>query len=197
MLPVGVSVWRFREYPSPVQALGIALAAVALPILSATSAVRSEGETRRAFDWLILVLFLSTGVSQVLMKEFSATRPPEDLPVYSAALFAAATVFTVLWMAFADPKGPPERAPRAAGSWATSEWALGTALGGANVLQLVFLLLALEALPAVVVFPVSAVLGVVFNVLASMLFWRERPRPAAWLGIALAVLAVVLLQVRR
>ena len=73
------------------------------------------------------------------------------------------------------------------------EWPVGTAMGLVNFLQLVFLLLALRELPAVVVFPLSAVLGITANVLASMVLWKERPRPAGWLGMALAAIAVVLL----
>lgn len=190
MAPVGVSVWRFHEVPNRYQAGGIALSLVALPVLSATSSVQTE-ERRARFDPLILLLFASTSASQVLMKEFSATCPPGDLPLYSGALFAAATVFTLLWLAWQGGGGSETPSPE--GGWASSEWAIGTVLGTANVLQLVFLLLALRSLPAVVVFPLSAVLGLSANVAASMLFWKERPPPAGWLGIGLAVGAVLLL----
>jgi multidrug transporter EmrE-like cation transporter len=92
-----------------------------------------------------------------------------------------------------DTGRPAAGAAPDAGSRLTGEWALGAILGVANLLQLLCLLLALRSLPAVVVFPVSAALGIVFNALASMLFWGERPAPRGWLGIALSVLAVVLL----
>jgi drug/metabolite transporter (DMT)-like permease len=194
MAPVGVSIWRFHEYPNAFQSGGIALCLVALPILSATSSVQVD-ERRAGFDPLILLLFASTSASQVLMKEFAATRPPGDLPLYSGALFVAATVFTLLWLLWQGGGGEPSPPP--CRGWTSSEWAIGTLLGTANVLQLVFLLLALRTLPAVVVFPLSAVLGLTANVVASMLFWKERPPPAGWLGIALAAVAVVLLSVKR
>lgn len=82
------------------------------------------------------------------------------------------------------------------GAWWVGEWPLGTVLGIVNTLQLVFLLLALRQLPAVIVFPVSAALGIAVNTLASMLFWKERPPPAGWIGIALAIGAVVLLNLK-
>ena len=77
-----------------------------------------------------------------------------------------------------------------------SEWTLGSLLGLVNLAQLVFLLLALDALPAVVVFPVSAALGIALNALASIWFWRERPPPAGWAGIGLAGIAVILLNLK-
>jgi drug/metabolite transporter (DMT)-like permease len=191
MLPVAVSVWRFREIPTAYQTLGISLTLAALPILSATSAVATGGKAR--FSFLTVLLFFSAGISQVVMKEFSTTRPAADLPVYSAALFLAATVGTALWMAVAPPRESAGEPPAPSGMDA---WWIGGLMGAANVLQAVFLLKALRELPGIVVFPVSAALGIVVNALASMLFWQERPRPAGWLGLGLAVAAVVLLNLK-
>lgn len=196
MVPVAVAIWRFGEQPNRWQSAGIALTVVALPLLSAGRGTASDAPKMR-WSPLILLLFASTGISQVVMKEYSALRPPSELPVYTFSLFAASTVCTFLWLAwesrFARPvesetSNSPDGVPQTYG-----EWLLGTLLGGANVLQLVFLLMALEALPAVIVFPVSAALGITANALASAVLWGERPSFAAWLGIALSVCAVVLL----
>jgi drug/metabolite transporter (DMT)-like permease len=238
MLPVGVSIWRFGEYPNHFQWGGIGLTLVALPLLSAASAVASE-EGRHGFSPLTLFLFLSTGASQVLMKEFSATCPPSGLALYSAALFASSTLFTCLWIIAARdwPGAARDGRQTADGGRQTmddgrqtadgerrvgrdlpssvgrlssivhrpstavdrrlfSVWGVGLAMGAVNMAQLVFLLLALRALPAVVVFPLSAALGIAVNAGASMLLWGERPPPAGWLGIALAIGAVALLNMR-
>lgn len=197
MLPVAVAIWRFREYPSASQYAGIACTLVALPLLSAARAVAVDPSIpTRGLSWLTLLLFVSTGASQVLMKEFTVTCPRQDLPLYSAALFAAATLCTLLWMSLAGDSGRPAGEALDVLARPASEWAIGTLLGTVNLLQLVFLLLALRALPAVIVFPVSAALGILVNALASLVFWRERPPAAGWTGIALAVAAVVLLNLR-
>lgn len=199
MAPVAVAIWRFGELPNTWQLAGIALTIVALPLLSAGRTTLTEVAPAR-FSPLIMLLFASTGVSQVVMKEFSALRPPNELPLYTFSLFATSTVCTALWMAWEArrpfpspanpaPSSPPER-PHA------NEWHLGILLGAANVLQLVSLLLALRALPAVIVFPVSAALGITANALASAVLWGERPTPAAWLGIGLSIGAVILLNLR-
>lgn len=193
MVPVGVAVWRFHELPSAHQSAGIAVTLLALPILSASSAVSLPGQ-KQGLSLPLFWLFLSAGTSQVMMKEFSVVSPPTDLPLYCAALFTASTLSTLLWIGLTGDTGRPRgdgelAAPR---RW-TSEGVLGVVLGSVNLLQLVCLLLALQALPALVVFPASAALGILSNAAASLVIWKERPRAAGWLGIALAVVAVLLL----
>jgi drug/metabolite transporter (DMT)-like permease len=196
MLPVVVAAWRFGEVPNGYQAAGIGLTLVALPLLSAATSV--EGDARPGgVSLLTVLLFFSTGTSQVVMKEFAATRPGSELALYSASLFAAATLLTYAWMlgsgdtgrANGDAVSPDE-------GHVVGEWPIGIALGTVNVLQLVCLLEALRALPAVVVFPASAALGVTVNAVVSMLLWGERPRAAAWVGIALSAGAVLLLNLK-
>ncbi len=192
MLPVAVAIWRFGEVPNALQIAGMALALVALPLLSMSTAT-GEG-SRNGARGLVGVLFVSTGASQVVMKEFTMARPAADLALYTAALFGSATLFTLLWMAL--PAGAKAPSGGADGRRLVGEWPLGVVLGVVNTLQLVFLLLALRALPAVVVFPVSACLGIAANALAAMVLWGERPPPAGWVGMALAAVAVLLLNVR-
>jgi drug/metabolite transporter (DMT)-like permease len=194
MLPIGTAILRFGEYPSAVQWVGIGLTLLALPVLASTSAVAARKSRR--FSPLTSLLFLSTGGSQVVMKEFSATCPSVQLPLYSAALFVAATASTYGWIAATGDTGRPREIPHRPEGRQLSEWTLGLALGLANTLQLVCHLEALRVLPAVVVFPVSASLGIVFNAAASVLLWKEHPRRSGWLGIALAIVAVILLSRR-
>jgi drug/metabolite transporter (DMT)-like permease len=205
MIPVAFAIWRFGEYPNWFQLAGIGLTLVALPLLSAARAAppletapdtEEDSPTRvgRGFALILGVLFVSAGASQVVMKEFAAAHPGSELPLFSAALFSMATLCTYLWMVLARDTGripgtPPEGRP-------IGEWPLGTLLGVVNVLQLIFLVLALRELPAILVFPVSASVGIVCNTVASIVLWNERPSSAGWLGIGLAVAAVVLLNLR-
>ena len=202
MIPVAFAIWRFGEYPNSHQLVGIVLTLISLPLLSfarATGPVetlpRSPAEkpsgAARWFPLLIAVLFLSGGASQTVMKEFAAVRPDAELPLYSAVLFVTATFCTYLWMILARDTGRvPDTVPEGR---PIGEWPLGILLGAMNVLQLVFLLLALHELPAILVFPVSSSLGIICNTVVSLVLWGERPSPAGWLGIVLAIAAVVLL----
>src|SRR5881227_1190062 len=60
IVPVGVAIWRFREIPNAFQTAGIVLTLVALPLLSATSAVRAT-PVRGGSALLPVLLFLSAG----------------------------------------------------------------------------------------------------------------------------------------
>lgn len=196
MVPVAVAIWRFGEWPTRWQFAGIGLTTIALPLLSSGRSAVTESAPAR-FSPLILLLFASTGISQVVMKEFSALRPRDELPFYSFSLFATSTVCTALWLYWDSSRpttgGEEEGVDSTGETRRFKEWGIGAVLGTANVLQLLSLLLALRALPAVIVFPVSAALGITANALASSVLWGERPSPAAWWGIALSIGAVVLL----
>lgn len=198
MLPVAVAIWRFGELPNTAQWVGIALTVIALPILSTAKAVDVDEPIEKGAFWLPLGLFLSAGGSQVFMKEFSAARPSEELALFSAALFVSATLFTYAWMWLAKDEGRPDAKSfaLAEGEREIGEWPLGIALGTMNVLQLVFLLLALRMLPAIIVFPISASCGIVVNVLVSRWLWKEQPPLAGWVAIGMAVVAVVLLNLK-
>ena len=198
MLPVAVAIWRFGEFPNPAQWVGIALTVVALPILSTARAVDAEEPIKKGALWLPMGLFLAAGGSQVFMKEFSVARPRAELALFSAALFICATVLTYAWIWLARDEGRPDAKTFALGKGEREigEWPLGIALGTMNVLQLVFLLLALRMLPAVIVFPISASCGIVVNVLASRWLWKEQPPTAGWVAIGMAVVAVALLNLK-
>ncbi|MBM3459453.1 MAG: hypothetical protein FJX77_13105 [Armatimonadetes bacterium] len=200
MLPIAVATVRFREYPNLWQAVGIGLTVVALPLLCASTAVATPG-SRSSISGLTLAMFFSTGLSQVVMKEFSSTRPREELALFSSSLFASASFFTWLWMTTTGDTGrvSPEKEGGTSGAGEGKllpVGPIGIVLGVVNVLQLICLLRALQDLPAVIVFPVSAALGITVNVLVSMLLWKERPRPAGWLGLILAIAAVALLNLK-
>jgi drug/metabolite transporter (DMT)-like permease len=190
MVPVSLAIVRYGETPTLYHAAGILLTLIALPLLSAGSAGGSDARRVRLSPSLIL-LFLSGGASQSVMKEatLGGGGPAQRLG-FMTGLFAFASVATAVWMLLQRPS-PALRAPRS--GFPVPEWPLGVGLGLANAAQLVCLLLALEALPALIVFPASSTLGLTANVVASLLLWRERPTRAAWLGMALATAAVLLL----
>ncbi len=87
----------------------------------------------------------------------------------------------------------------AAGLWrsrtrlAWADFWPGLALGLVNLGATHTLLLALNALPGVIVFPVSSAVSIIVTTLAGVLIWRERLGRANLAGIVAAVAAVALI----
>jgi multidrug transporter EmrE-like cation transporter len=74
----------------------------------------------------------------------------------------------------------------------TLKW--GALLGTANFGNYLFLVMALTALPGLVVYPVIAAGEVGLMAVAGVVLWKEKVGVRSWLGIALAVIAIVLIQ---
>jgi drug/metabolite transporter (DMT)-like permease len=202
LLPVAHAMALFGERPSAAQALGLVIAVGALLVLSATSsapagAVKHDPGTavvivsaaRRRFSSILVPLFATAGLSGIAMKSFQVYGPPRELMSFNAVLFFAATLASIAAMARSGRTGKN----RALGREALG---LGLVMGVANTGQLITLMLALAHAPALLVFPVTSALSLVANALVSLWLWSEGLRPAGWLGLALALAASVLLNIR-
>lgn len=182
LVPTVASILFFHERPDAWQVVGIVAAIIALPLLSRSRALPDSARLAgRDVFVIVFLLFFVTGCSGVLMKAFQQYAPPGDRLAYTVALFTVSAL--VIGLAVAARRIP----------WGPSAWPLGGLVGAANLAQLEVTLLALAALPAAVVFPATAVLTVVLNTLLAVRFWGEVLEARALLGMALAILAAVLL----
>jgi drug/metabolite transporter (DMT)-like permease len=195
LVPVVYAIAAFGERPSPAQIVGLVLAVAALVILSFTTSAADATDPAR-FSPILIPLFLVCGLSGVSMKLFQETGPPEQRMSFNAILFGMATVTNVVALALpravgnvTDEARIPKQRPLLAAI------GMGLVMGAANSGQLICLMLALATAPAVLVFPVSSALSLVANALVSAVLWGETLRPAGWLGLGLAVVASVLLNV--
>lgn len=186
LLPVAHAMLVFGERPSPAQAVGLALAVVALIVLSFTTSAPSSSGV--AFSPVLIPLFLVTGLSGIAMKSFQVEGPPREIMSFNAVLFGAATLSTLVVM-LRRPGSP--KAPRLT----LGAVAAGCVMGIANTGQLACLMLALAHEPAILVFPVSSALSLVANAVVSLWLWGEWLRPAGWLGLGFALMASVLLNI--
>jgi len=188
VIPLLASVVIWRERPSLAQLAGAGLALAALGLVLAETAQKGAGPgTQRggsAAVWLA-ALFLADGLVMVPAKVFQESLPLDQALPFQAVLFV--TAFLVATLLYHLRR---EQVSRPALSW-------GGLLGLANLGNYLFLVLALTALPGAVVFPVIAAGEVGLMALAGFLVWRERVGRKAWLGIGLAVLALVLVQLGR
>ncbi|MFH1085145.1 MAG: hypothetical protein V1772_05235, partial [Chloroflexota bacterium] len=109
------------------------------------------------------------------------TAPASESALFLAILFASAMVVTFInWL------------PRRAGS-ARGDILYGIALGLCNTVSNVGLVAALHQLPGMIVFPLYSVGGVVVASVAARLLWQERMTRVEATGVAVALAAVVLM----
>lgn len=182
LVPTAAAIVFFHERPDAWQVIGIVTALVALPLLSRS---RAAVEAPQAPLPTILVglfmLFFVTGASGVLMKALQVHAPRSDYLFYGVALFAVSSL--VIALAVRVRRSP----------WGPHALPVGSMVGVTNYLQLFFSLQALTVMQAAIFFPASSALTVVLNALLAVRFWGERLDFRANAGIALAILAAMMM----
>jgi len=74
-----------------------------------------------------------------------------------------------------------------------SDRSVGFLMGIAGTLSMIFLLIALQHLPGIVVFPVRNLGNLALTGFVSIIAWRERLSRSQWLGIILSLTAIWLI----
>ncbi|MBI1926727.1 EamA family transporter [Candidatus Poribacteria bacterium] len=193
MIPVVFSIFYWREQPNLSQISGIILVCLSLPLLSqnrpprqtmkSKPLTRVKGNFQHA-KFLILVLFLLTGWCALSTKAFVQVSPPDAREIFLLFLFGTAAVIGIVpLLLFRMVPTPRDILP-------------GTLLGLCNIFGNHFLLIALSGLPGMIVFPIASSSGVVLNTLFAVTVWHERLRRPVIVGIAISVLALVLINLK-
>lgn len=185
VVPIAASLAIWGEHPGAVQWTGIALGMVAIVLfgwgLSRPGAAAHRG---RGYWLFILSLFLVMGVGDLLLKSFRELSPDTDRLLFTWILFTVAAVFTwtLVWL---------RRIPIARGTFL-----LGLVLGVPNLFSTIFMLMALQNVPASIAFPFVNLTVILGSTLCGLLFWKERIRGLALAGLVVAAIALVLLPIK-
>ncbi|GAB4156466.1 MAG: hypothetical protein Kow00107_06030 [Planctomycetota bacterium] len=182
VLPMGVSMLFWGEFPSLLQWVGIGLAIAAVAVMAWGSAVNGRVlDVKRAL--MVLGVFAASGFAQLSSKLFAQFCAEELKPSWMIVLFASAILVCGGWMAASGIR------PKAL------DVVYGLGVGIPNSLSAFFLVSALAILPSVVVFPTTSAGGMVALALIGAVFFGERPSRTAAAGIVVAVIAVVLVNI--
>lgn len=176
VVPLVVAVACFGEIPTVVQLVGAALSALAILLLNGR---RTEHKTTGLLS--LMLLFLMQGAASALSKVFEQVGGASLFDHFLFYTFASALIFSIA-VCIKRKERP--------GKW---ELLFGLLIGIPNFFSSRLLLLALNALPAVIVYPILGVSGIVVVSLAGVVLFRERLRKQQWLGILVVLLAVFLL----
>ena len=206
LLPISLAALWYAEYPSRGQTMGIGLALASLLLITSgkkpadrnlqkikasrpRTPTDSDGKSSPASStpvWVVptvlLVFFCLCGMNRVFQDTFKHFSTGDQRPAFLIAAFTMAGIpsSVVLLRRWRVPS--------------RSEFAIGIAMGLANVLQTFFVLRALQHLQGYIVFTLASCGAIVLTTVVATGMMGERISRRAQLGISMAVVALVLLR---
>ena len=187
VLPTLAGVLLFRETLTGPVSIGIVLALVAL-VLVVGSGDKSPANTQRT-NWLLPVLiFFGTGIGDILMKLNEQRNTADDMSFMIAFIYLIAMVFGVILVAYELLRGKSK--------WQTKSLIGGIALGVINFFSTYCIFHAMRCFDNVMLFPIYNIGVVCLTALIGWLFFKEKLTWKNYLGLAIAIIAVVLISVK-
>lgn len=181
LVPVFTSILWYKEILTALQWGGIVIVFATLFLLLPNK--RKLLREPFSAGWLLVILFVGTGIGDsslmVYEEEFSAQISKE---LFMGGVFFSAFLIGSLMLII-----------RRNFAFKKEEWIMGTAIGIPNLLTSIFLILALEQLSGAIVYSSVNVLTVLGATCLGVFRWGDQFTKAQWTGIALALLAILLL----
>jgi len=206
LFPIAFAAMMYDEQPSMIQVVGITLALTALTLIGAQAKPDKSGngptielsEDKQKQDansgsnkWILplalFLFFLLCGLSRIAQEafkhaiEFEGRIESVHRPTFCIAAFGAAAIPSIVMLIWRGKK------------ILSMELGIGISMGVSNILQIVFILKALENFPGFIVFPLGSAGGVVFVTLVATGLLGERLTRRTMIGIALSVVSLFLL----
>ncbi len=182
IVPTVASILIWHEIPSSLQALGMLLVGVAL-VLCLKFNMKGE-HALKTWTPLVLASCLFSG----LVATSSKFLIEQQLEPYK--LFYLAVVFFVPTAALSILSASTKSRPK------MPELLIGVGMGTFSLCTFIFDILALNALPGKIVFPVRAGGTLFLTSTLSLLIWREKISRRQKLAIVAALLAIVLISMK-
>jgi multidrug transporter EmrE-like cation transporter len=179
LVPMALSLLFWREYPSTLQWFGMGLAVLSIVLVNNPASTSGGGTLRPA----LLLLFLFGGLAEFSNKIFQNYGYQEDKSLFLLATFGVAGLCSAAATAIRNRHVT------------VRDLLVGGLVGIPNLFASYFLILALDAIPAAVAFPVFGAGTVVIINLVGLLVYRERLSRSELAAIGLTVIAMVLINV--
>lgn len=164
---------------------GLLVALLAAPMLAMARCKLQEPQSLHGLKRAVWMggFFLTMGIEQSLVKIARQVGDQGFERSFLPALFVTAFVCSIPWVL------NRWRRPR------TADLLRGIALGGCNIASNLCFALSLLVLSGTVAFPIRHVVTVAATALLGFVIWREKPDTVGIVGIALSLVAVVLLTI--
>ena len=186
VLPTLAGVVLFSEKLNFVATMGIVLALVALVLV-----VGGKNATNKdiKINWLLPVLiFFGTGTGDILMKLTEQQNSSDDMGFMIAFIYFIAMLFGFLVVAF--------DLIRSKSKWQWKNAIGGITLGVINFFSTFCVYNAMRCFDNVVLFPVYNIGVVCLTALTGWLLFKEKLTWKNYLGLAIAIIAVILITLK-
>ena len=205
VLPTMAGVVLFNEKLNFVATMGIVLALVALFLVvgggkgqatlpridsnSAPSSARNDMHGKANTNWLLpILIFFGTGTGDILMKLTEQRNHGDDMSFMIAFIYFIAMLFGILIVAYDLIRGK-------------SKWQWKSALGGIGLGVINFFSTscvyhAMRCFDNVVLFPIYNIGVVSLTALTGWLLFKEKLTWKNYLGLAIAIIAVILITLK-
>jgi len=179
LVPTIISIF-WGDVPTGFQILGIIFASAAMPLLSLATATGTAIRERPKLRQAIVLFFLQGAAMSSNLIAFKVVSPP-SIGLYLVTLFSCGLLLSlVIWRLSGKKMG-------------TADVRRGVIFGLLNVFSTLIILTSLAYVSGAIFFAVMGLLGLSLTTLVSFWLWHERIRSWGWVGLFLAVLAVLLL----
>ncbi len=176
LIPILFSIFLFHEIPGIFQKIGFGVALLAILLIY----VEKTGQKSKAKIWLIILLLVG-GFTDVLAKFYEELGQADHNNAYLLCTFGTAAIVSIA-IAWKKKERPV---------WKDVAW--GIAVGVPNLLTAKFLLLSLQEMDGIVVYPVYNVATIFLVGMAGVLFFKERLSKQKWIGYVLVIAAILML----
>lgn len=189
VLPILFGLIYYKESSGPLKILGIVLALIAVYLVS----LKNSSEISKVKNnglLLPILVFLGSGIIDTSIKFLEDSFVAEqDVPLFSAMIFLTAFVLGIAVLFYQIIKNKQHLAFK--------NIIGGFALGIPNYYSIYFLVQALRhpTLESSTVFTLNNVGIVMVATLIGILFFKEKLSTKNWIGIAIAVVSIILIAV--
>lgn len=184
IIPVIFGIYVYKEGVGAQKLIGIILALIAVYLTSIKS--KSSINSNKGLV-LPILLFLGSGIIDTSIKYLETTYVAQNgIPIFSATIFCFAGIIGIgILIQKAITKSVKIQLKNIIG---------GIALGIVNYYSIYFLLKALqfEGIESSTIFTVNNVAIVMFSTLIGLVLFREKIYTKNWIGIAIAIVSIVL-----
>ncbi|APG58972.1 hypothetical protein [Christiangramia salexigens] len=184
-IPVFCGIFLYNESTGILKIIGILLALVAVYL---TSIKTKDGISIKAKNLIFpLLVFIGSGIIDTSLKYLETSYVSStDVGLFSSTIFATAGSIGIMVLAFQALKGSLK---------ITYKNILGgIALGIPNYYSIYFLVMALRSngMESSTIFTINHVAIVTVSTLTGILIFKEKLIPKNWIGLALAVISIIL-----